>query len=228
MRNKDQKEQMDIMDFNACDALLTLTDLLAVPAFSGRGRRRREYQRRDKSGRYCRGDNHRRCLYHQRDPQVLALKGHRQRLRHLGAEQREHHNGHLPIELGDGAKVTLVVKDNTTNVLTCTAANLTRGQQRQDRRYPCTGNRLMTIDRASGDTTPMPVADGHRSLRRRGYRRRGNSRVTPTCAARRLDGGAGSDGAWNVADIKAPLAQRALAVRVDFTVNPQRMQAPSL
>lgn len=27
-----------------------------------------------------------------------------------------------PIELADGAKVTLVVKENTTNVLTCTAA----------------------------------------------------------------------------------------------------------
>ena len=57
-----------------------------------------------------------------------------------------------PIELGDGAKVTLVVKDNTTNVLTCTAtaADASNGGKTAGILVP--ENALLTIDRAVGGT----------------------------------------------------------------------------
>ena len=57
-----------------------------------------------------------------------------------------------PIELGDGAKVTLVVKDNTTNVLTCTATNLTTDNSGKTAGILVPETASLTIDRASGAT----------------------------------------------------------------------------
>ena len=57
-----------------------------------------------------------------------------------------------PIELGDGAKVTLVVKDNTTNVLTCTATNLTTDNSGKTAGILVPETASLTIDRAVGET----------------------------------------------------------------------------
>ena len=62
-----------------------------------------------------------------------------------------------PIELGDSANVTLVVKDNTTNVLTCTATSLTADNSGKTAGILVPESASLTIDRAQG-------ADGTGSL----------------------------------------------------------------
>lgn len=57
-----------------------------------------------------------------------------------------------PIELADGANVTLVVKDNTTNVLTCTATDLNAGNGGKTAGILVPENAELTIDRASNET----------------------------------------------------------------------------
>lgn len=77
-----------------------------------------------------------------------------------------------PIELADGAQVTLVVKDDTTNTLTCTAAAVNAANSGKTAGILVPESASLTIDRAQG-ADGHRLLDGHRRLRRCGHRRRG-------------------------------------------------------
>lgn len=106
-----------------------------------------------------------------------------------------------PIELGDGAKVTLVVKDNTTNVLTCTATNLTTDNSGKTAGILVPETAVLTIDRVQGadGTGSLTVTGGYGGAGIGGAATLG---YTGERGASGADGGNGSAGAWDVADIK--------------------------
>ena len=132
-----------------------------------------------------------------------------------------------PIELADGAKITLVVKDNTTNLLTCTATTVNAANSGKTAGILVPETASLTIDRASGDTGTgtLTVTGGYGGAGIGGAATQG---YTDVRGANGTDGGAGSDGAWNVADIKGTAGAKGIGGQGGCTVNPQRMQAPSL
>ena len=68
-----------------------------------------------------------------------------------------------PIELADGAKVTLVVKDDTTNTLTCTATEVNADNSGKTAGILVPENASLTIDCASGEngTGTLRVTGGY-------------------------------------------------------------------
>ncbi|MBU5431420.1 S-layer homology domain-containing protein [Intestinimonas sp. MSJ-38] len=106
-----------------------------------------------------------------------------------------------PIELADGAKVILVVKDNTTNVLTCTATNLTADNSGKTAGILVPESASLIIDRVSGETGTgtLSVTGGYGGAGIGGAATLG---YTSERGAKGADGDNGSAGAWDVADIK--------------------------
>ena len=106
-----------------------------------------------------------------------------------------------PIELADGAKVTLVVKDGTNNTLTCTATDLTADNSGKTAGILVPETAALTIDRAQGadGTGSLTVTGGYGGAGIGGAATLGYTSERGTKGA---DGGNGSAGAWDVADIK--------------------------
>lgn len=105
-----------------------------------------------------------------------------------------------PIELADGAQVTLVVKDGTTNVLTCTATDLNAANSGKTAGILVPETASLTIDRASGatGTGKLTVTGGYGGAGIGGAAAQGYTKVQGTKGG---DGGAGSNGKWAVTDI---------------------------
>ena len=106
-----------------------------------------------------------------------------------------------PIELADDAKVTLVVKDNTTNALTCNAAAVDDSNRGKTAGILVPETASLTIDRASGEngTGTLNVTGGYGGAGIGGAATLG---YTSERGAKGADGDNGSAGAWDVADIK--------------------------
>ena len=120
-----------------------------------------------------------------------------------------------PIELADGAKITLVVKDNTTNLLTCTATTVNAANSGKTAGILVPETASLTIDRASGDTGTgtLTVTGGYGGAGIGGAATQG---YTDVRGANGTDGGAGSDGAWNVADIKGTAGAKGIGGQGGF------------
>ena len=120
-----------------------------------------------------------------------------------------------PIELADGAKITLVVKDNTTNLLTCTATTVNAANSGKTAGILVPETASLTIDRASGDTGTgtLTVTGGYGGAGIGGAATQG---YTDVRGAKGTDGGAGSDGAWNVADIKGTAGAKGIGGQGGF------------
>ena len=105
-----------------------------------------------------------------------------------------------PIELADGAQVTLVVKDDTTNTLTCTAAAVNAANSGKTAGILVPESASLTIDRAQGadGTGSLTVTGGYGGAGIGGAAAQGYTKVQGTKGG---DGGAGSNGKWAVQDI---------------------------
>ena len=120
-----------------------------------------------------------------------------------------------PIELVDGAKVTLVVPDGTNNTLTCTATAVNAANSGKTAGILVPETASLTIDRASGDTGTgtLTVTGGYGGAGIGGAATQGYANVR---GAKGTDGGDGSDGAWDVADIKGTAGAKGIGGQGGF------------